>query len=698
MKAMREAQAGTGSTWRQRLGGMISAKRTVRTLLTATRMKRVDTSKVTFEDGVAIWQQGDMSLYTDAAVQKRAAVRHDAGVLKYLHVWWETALRSMRRSLQSGRSHTHSEHGLSKEEYISMMKKIYKVMIDEYDEDDALECAEEDWEKDAQGSTALSRELFCDAIFELADVWTRTCESQEYIDFLSMLHAAIAVLDGDEYIWKGDDAICFDPKFDVEGLGASERVTPSPRRSLSPSRKSSTRRQAGASRGFAASGMHWQRLRDPSDDSRFSERTELINAALGATLLERTADGSMRCSFTGAEWEGFAVSGLRYMNYIVAKGVHFVPSTDLASASEGLSGIEPAQSTAVPSKSPLVRVMGSLKSPFSKGTKTKPKPPGGVKGGRVPRPDPGSRAPYFAKTGARLARGGARPTPSAVYREAPPLCFRKESAAAPAAAMSTTIASEYAAAPQHGRVLSFKASVVNVSFGGPSIVRPATANAATLNTRSAHSRQARPGTAPSTAMPVAATLSTATSELAKGVQHLHELNAAAALGDSIHHGVPGHEAAPISSEVWTLPQSGSQTKHRPPPISIATEVAEQQRAGSTIRGLGASLAARMRAPHSPRGSFTSAVRFSRSMRPATAEPTPSSSWSTSDPVERPRSVPSLLLPPGGRVGLNGAPPPTGVLVAKLKAAAASTSTNPPAPTATGVLTMSVGPAGVMYHK
>lgn len=55
---------------------------------------------------------------------------------------------------------------LSKPRYVEMLKKMYRAMIDDYDEDDALECAEEDWERDARGEATLGRELFCDALFE----------------------------------------------------------------------------------------------------------------------------------------------------------------------------------------------------------------------------------------------------------------------------------------------------------------------------------------------------------------------------------------------------------------------------------------------------------------------------------------------------------------------------------------------------
>jgi len=273
MKALREAQGASGSSWRKRLGAMVSGTRTVRSLLTAARMKRHDTSKVVFDEGAALWQQGDESLYTDDAVRKRAAVRHHPEVLEFLQIWWMTALNSIKSSGQA--ADAAAEPALNKQQYVSMMKKMYRVMIEDYDDDDATECAEEDWDKDAHGGAELKREAFCDAIFELADIWTKTCEAHEYVDFLRSLHALIAIrVDGTSYLWKEDGQIAFDPRFDAEALESPERVTPSPRRSLSPGRQGSARRsaqkRAAAGRGFGASGQHWQRLSSREEDPRTS--------------------------------------------------------------------------------------------------------------------------------------------------------------------------------------------------------------------------------------------------------------------------------------------------------------------------------------------------------------------------------------------------------------------------------------------
>lgn len=50
-----------------------------------------------------------------------------------------------------------------------MMRRIYRVMIQDYVGLEAEATIAMDWEHDAQGNDTLSRKRFCDAFFELAD-------------------------------------------------------------------------------------------------------------------------------------------------------------------------------------------------------------------------------------------------------------------------------------------------------------------------------------------------------------------------------------------------------------------------------------------------------------------------------------------------------------------------------------------------
>ena len=160
---------------REKIGGVVSGQRLFLGSLLRSRMgrrsKKVPGSsamavvtEADSEEAVAqlpVWQQGDESLYTEDALQARAACRTHKEVLAVLQVWWQAA----QRSLQSGGDRSASE--LGKERYVAMMRKIYKTMIEDYDEAEALECALEDWERDRQGRDEMARSHFCDGLFEL---------------------------------------------------------------------------------------------------------------------------------------------------------------------------------------------------------------------------------------------------------------------------------------------------------------------------------------------------------------------------------------------------------------------------------------------------------------------------------------------------------------------------------------------------
>jgi hypothetical protein len=72
----------------------------------------------------------------------------------------------------------------SKNEYVRVSKKIYKAMIEEYDEAEAVASAHEDWERDCKGQKEMSQELWEDGLFELADLWTDGIDGTEYAEFL----------------------------------------------------------------------------------------------------------------------------------------------------------------------------------------------------------------------------------------------------------------------------------------------------------------------------------------------------------------------------------------------------------------------------------------------------------------------------------------------------------------------------------
>ena len=139
-----------------------------------------------------IWQQGDASLYSDNALRERFALRNARCIAHVLEIWWETALQSEAndagqetiRALRSGKL---AAKVLTERGHALCFHPIYRALMDEYDEADAISAIQDDWTSDRRGENLLPKEFFLDSMFELADVWTRNIDESEYHDFLWML-------------------------------------------------------------------------------------------------------------------------------------------------------------------------------------------------------------------------------------------------------------------------------------------------------------------------------------------------------------------------------------------------------------------------------------------------------------------------------------------------------------------------------
>lgn len=134
-------------------------------------------------------------------------------MLEALQAFWEAA----QRSVHSGDPDSDELH---QEGHAIMLRRIYRVMIKQFDAADAEKTIAEDWKSDSKGAPTLSRRRFCDAFFELADTWTAGISGHEYAAFLWMLfgHVTISKPVVDEhgnvtymtFVWKAEADCSFD--------------------------------------------------------------------------------------------------------------------------------------------------------------------------------------------------------------------------------------------------------------------------------------------------------------------------------------------------------------------------------------------------------------------------------------------------------------------------------------------------------
>jgi len=120
---------------------------------------------------------------------------------------------------------------LGRKEYLGLQLRLYRVLIDEYDPDDALRCGEEAWAEDCPtGEPGLDIKALKDSVFETADLWTRGIEVAEYEEFLDMLLGSITtgnppslrpLPDGVQLADDDDDGVDDDGQAGLSGSGHS---------------------------------------------------------------------------------------------------------------------------------------------------------------------------------------------------------------------------------------------------------------------------------------------------------------------------------------------------------------------------------------------------------------------------------------------------------------------------------------------
>ena len=123
-------------------------------------------SEEALED-IPMWMQGDASLATSEKLGQRQRLRYDRRVNEMLHVFWEAALRSAK-PIHAGGGDMHAP-GLDRAGHAMMLKRLYRVMIKDFNEAECSRSIQDDWLSDAKGETLLHRRAFGDAFFELAD-------------------------------------------------------------------------------------------------------------------------------------------------------------------------------------------------------------------------------------------------------------------------------------------------------------------------------------------------------------------------------------------------------------------------------------------------------------------------------------------------------------------------------------------------
>ena len=148
-------------------------------------------------DQLPYWQQADASMLQDSIAIDRFYLRVDHDVSEALQQWWVVAQRSL---LHAGAARLDL---IDRAAYIGIFATVAAHLTGESGEE-TLAAVAEDFESDSRGCGGLSRELFLDAVFELADTWTRGVSAGEYTGFLrSLLEQVSRPIGEDGHVFSG---------------------------------------------------------------------------------------------------------------------------------------------------------------------------------------------------------------------------------------------------------------------------------------------------------------------------------------------------------------------------------------------------------------------------------------------------------------------------------------------------------------
>ena len=115
---------------------------------------------------IPMWMQADASMTSTERVAQRKELRFDRRVMAVLQQFWEAAVHSVTMD----GSGDIDVPAIGPKAHAAALRRIYRLMIKDYDDADAVVNIEKDWMADTKGADMLSRRRFCDAFFELADI------------------------------------------------------------------------------------------------------------------------------------------------------------------------------------------------------------------------------------------------------------------------------------------------------------------------------------------------------------------------------------------------------------------------------------------------------------------------------------------------------------------------------------------------
>ncbi|KAJ1449066.1 hypothetical protein M885DRAFT_590612 [Pelagophyceae sp. CCMP2097] len=128
-------------------------------------------------------RQADLDLYDEKEQKKRWRVRHDEAYFALSTRLWKLVRDD-------------SSNQLARRDYLNLIVRFHRaIRPPPLNDKKIVASAVRDWDHDSKGETGVGFEGFFDAVYQVVDIWTETCEAAEYVDFLAQLVDDVATTD-----------------------------------------------------------------------------------------------------------------------------------------------------------------------------------------------------------------------------------------------------------------------------------------------------------------------------------------------------------------------------------------------------------------------------------------------------------------------------------------------------------------------
>lgn len=133
-------------------------------------------------DRTPFWEQGNLIYYSEDMIVARMRHLDSKKINEAIDLWLKVIPKMpVGMTIGPGGVVRHAHIFVAKEAYIEMAGKINRALRPGQSDETILAEAEEDWAEDSDGARFMNEAQFRYALFQLADLWTDSVDSDDYV-------------------------------------------------------------------------------------------------------------------------------------------------------------------------------------------------------------------------------------------------------------------------------------------------------------------------------------------------------------------------------------------------------------------------------------------------------------------------------------------------------------------------------------